>query len=254
MKLQNRLADVEVFVRSNLAVRLAIVAIVLIVAGSPLWADTLTGSVGAGWQSGYTVNENGTPYWDHTSWDGSQKNIGYCLTGTGNCGMSGAPGQIPYWGYSNGTADLNITFAPTGANAATMKIEIAGNAGINQFGYSDINGNHIIFTGPQGAGATATFTAAGSYSFFMIGANGTYYSNAALNSDNQVNFQHFAVFEGLGTGDYWLGIEDLNSSGDKDYNDMVVHVTATSTPEPESFMLFGAGLAALAGAVRRRLL
>src|SRR3989304_4598185 len=57
------------------------------------------------WTSG-VVNNNGNPYWDHASSDGTYKNIGYWLTGTGafvsdpNSPHLTTPPQ--YWGYSTG--------------------------------------------------------------------------------------------------------------------------------------------------------
>ncbi len=223
------------------------------------FADTIVGSSGAGWQSNYIVNQNGTPYWDSSSLDGTKKNIGYCLTGTGNCGMPGAPGALDYWGYSNGNADLDIGFMPTSGGTAALEIEIAGYSSVNEFGYQDSTGNHILFTGPQGTGSTAVIAAVGEYYFFIVSGNGqTYYTDSSLNPHKDQDFQHFAIFDSSPDGTYWLGMEDLaDKVTDADYNDMVVKITPLApapVPEPSSLILLGTGGLGILGTVRRKLL
>jgi len=234
-----------------------LILVLLALSSTATMADTISGSAGAGWQSwtNTSLNQNGIPYWDGTSSDGAKKNIGYCLTGAGSCGMSNPPGNLSYWGFSNGAADPNITFNGTGgSNVATMQIEIAGYANLNQFGYMDSTGMHVLFTGSQGSGATTTFTAIGSYVFFIISGNGqTYFTNSSLNPSGDQNFQHFAVFGGGTPGVFYLGIEDLpGGQGDKDYNDMVVKIAPTKVPEPGSVGMLAMGLAVLMRRAQRK--
>jgi hypothetical protein len=261
---------------------LLVVALALLTAPATALADTIqtTGSLSTyGWQtwSSSNLDQDGKPYWDNGSWDGSNKNIGYCLTGTGNCSMPDAPGAIPFWGakfYSvaspghsadtGGGFDPNFFFAKdTPGSTAALKIEIAGFANSNTFGWFEtdsagtlLGAQHELFSGPQGAGAVATFTPTSYYGFYLTTPQGnTFYTlSSASTGEDDKGYQHFAVFGGPGES-YWLGMEDLKfgrcNSSDKDYNDMVVYVAPV--PEPATLTLFGTGLIGLAALVRRRL-
>ena len=134
---------------------------------------------------------------------------------------------------------------------ASMKFEIAGYANFNSFGWYEIDSGakHAIFNGVDGAGASATFSPGEDYGFYLINKPGDiFYSQAGAFGTADSNFQHFAFFK---EADHvFVGIEDLFGGGDKDYNDMVLKVSAV--PEPSSVLLLGAGMLALAGFCRRR--
>jgi len=242
---------------------IAFVVVTFLFASSAVLADTVVGGGSAGWQSwtAANLNENGSPYWDNTSADGLQKNIGYCLTATGGCTTLGvnAPGAISFWGNSfnsggdtGGTADPSFYFTGGTSSDATVMITIAGNAGINQFGWYEVGTGtqHVLFNGGT-AGASVMFTPTTSYGFFITGANGTWFTQSGLNPNGQTSDQHFAVFSS-DQSTYWIGAEDLPFRlSDKDYNDIVVKITPI--PEPATLVMFGSGLLGLAGVVRRKL-
>jgi hypothetical protein len=235
---------------------LSILAIALALSPAAV-ADTLVGSAGYGWQ-GWDVadlNEDGTPYWDRKSRDGSNRNIGHCLTGTGNCtttnypAWTDRPGNIPYWGSATGTADSSWYMQRSGTgNQTALKIEIAGNRNINTFGWYDIDNksgyaSNVIFEGLDGAGAAEFYAPSANYGFWFRGSQGTYFTQGGGNQ--------FAIFK-QSEGAYWLGMEDLHSNSDWDYNDMVVKITAVPDGGMTLMLLGGAllGLETLRRKVR----
>lgn len=213
------------------------------------YADDVIGS--GGWQAFSAPNEDGNPYWDRTSKDGANKNVGFLLQSIG---------QSPnWWGNADGSADANFYFnhtAPSNKLVATLNWELAGDKGINEFGWYDADTGLAytlfnIFPGSAVVGDTKTFSlgATVNYGFYLKGKNGTFFTESSKNTTN-VGFQHFAAF---GTGkSYWIAGEDLNfPATDGDYNDAVVKIE--TVPEPSSLLvLASSSMGALGYLIRRR--
>jgi len=241
----------------------------LFFSSSAAFSDILSGSGTAAfqnWNAG-DLNQNGAPYWDQTSMDGDNHNIGFYLTGAPSTYLPGAPGALPFWGslYDastdiGGGADLNFLFEPTAATSTVnLEMEVAGESNVNQFGWYDIASPsvlHPLFVGHDSAPATNSFSPSAEYGFYLTTLGGvTFYTQSSLNSGAETNHQHFAVFEeSLTSGQeiYWLGIEDSNATALQqegyigDYNDMLVKITALSPPneipEPSTVVLVVSGL------------
>src|SRR4030088_3121685 len=82
----------------------------LAIGSQSAFADAITSTTpGAGWVSGWSTGESGSTFFNHTSSDGSHKNIGYCLTGTGGCTLPSTPGPLAYYGVG-GQAASNMSF------------------------------------------------------------------------------------------------------------------------------------------------
>jgi hypothetical protein len=238
------------------------------------FADGLTGSGSASLQSWLAadLNENGSPYWDNTSSDGDQRHVGYYLINALTAPLAGAPGTLPFWGTSGGGADLSFYFQRTVSSSIVgLKLEIAGQSNVNEFGWYDITDPstlYPLFLGPDAAPSSNTFSPNAQYGFYLKSlGEGTYYTQSSLNSDpSDRTHQHFVVFQEsatLGAEIYWIGIEDLSRSaldGKEDcvgdYNDMIVRLSALSpsgsVPEPSTVVLVLAGAGFILGFLRRR--
>lgn len=175
------------------------------------FADSVKGSAGAGFQSWVTtgLNNNGAPYWDNqTSYidgsfggitpPGTMGNVGYCLSGTGNCPQlrspGPSPGTIPFWAMSydpdadtGGVLDPKVWFKRNIPNRlkATLKLQLSNSAQeINEFGWfeTDRKGTYIgemhrLFKGsgfppgsstPDPVGTTVSFTPSRYYGYYFL--------------------------------------------------------------------------------------
>jgi len=229
----------------------------LVMFSASAFADTVVGTGAGDWRSWTTavINENGNPYWDGNSYDSSSPlNIGNYLTNTGGFSGGSGPGiAYNYWGTSTGGSDLFKMHWISGSNNVAMQLEVAGYASQNIFGYYDgvdVGGDlgyHTLFSGPQTPVATTSFTPTKDYVFYLKSPDGTFKTDMT----NGDTYQHFAIFKEA-EGKYWIGMEDLKTGSDYDYNDMVVKVSQVSVPEPTTMLLLGLGLLGLAG-IRRKL-
>jgi hypothetical protein len=238
------------------------------------FADVISGSGGASFQSWVPadLNESGTPYWDNSSLDGYQRNAGYYLINAPTAPLDGAPGALMFWGLAGGNADLSFYFQRTASSSdVNLKLEIAGNSNINEFGWYDITDpsvQHPLFLGPDSAPATNTFSPSEQYGFYLKApGEGTFYTQSSLNSDpSDRTHQHFVIFQESATPEaeiYWIGIEDLSISalGGRegcvgDYNDMLLRLSVLSPsntiPEPSTAALVFAGAMLMMALNRRR--
>jgi hypothetical protein len=222
---------------------------VLVMFSASAFADTVVGTGSGGWQTWVpsNVDQNRSPYWDGNSYDsGSSYNIGNYLTNTGGfTGGSGPGSAYQYWGTATGGSDPFGFDWISGSSQGALKLEVAGFAPENIFGYYDADGLHPIFGGSATAGASTIFTPTGDYGFYLTSPQGTFRTGMTGVDDL---YQHFAIFREA-PGAYWIGMEDLKTGSDFDYNDMVVRVS--SVPEPATMMLLGFGLVGLAGFRRK---
>jgi hypothetical protein len=247
------------------------------------FAVTVTGTAGNGWQTWGTgdLNENGTPYWDGGSYEGSQRNIGYYMTKSGSfMNTQNGPGvAYNYWGTSTGGSDPSIYFTRdgTGNSGATLEAEFTNFDGHhvdpgsgnplpgNKFGWfettstgSSIGTMHQLFdSGLVDPVTSVGFNPSQYYGFYITNERGTFYTLSTFDTPDY--FQHYSVFQESANA-VWLGIEDLitNPPGreDLDYNDFIVRITSepsTNVPDGGStLLLLGSSLMALVGVAKMK--
>jgi hypothetical protein len=241
-----------------------------------VFADTISGTAGAAFQSWAVtnLNQNSKPYWDNTSLDGSNENIGFFLVNAPTAPLAGAPGALPFWGNTfnsaadtGGSADPSFFFQKNSSfSIASLELEVAANTNINDFGWYDTTNPtvlHTIFAGGSNSPpASGSFTPSANYGFWLKGDGGTYYTQSSLNPGGDTSHQHFTVFEQSSTNGaevYWLGIEDFNLSefhgaegGVGDYQDMLVRISGVAVPEPSTVALVVSSTLLMLGLRRRR--
>lgn len=215
------------------------IAALALALSTPAVAAPITVPSGGTWIPVTAPNQDGTPFWDNTSWDGANQNVGFRLQSL----LGAQYGNLEYLDVAS------FVIGATGQNVE-LKVEVAGQAGNNALYYNNGGADQLIFSGAAAPGATFAGPIAGPFSF-------VFYSNGspanAWSSSSDSWDQQFALFRLTGTQQYFLGIEDL-TNGDWDYNDMIVsfELQAPPVPEPGTLLLFGAGILGAAARLRRR--
>jgi hypothetical protein len=152
-----------------------------------------------------------------------------------------------------------------GPQLASMIIEFAGDAPVNKFGVYEINslGNKMeVFPGSASGGASAvlnisydgmsglyslsvgsrSLTLAGGgtqFGFYIQNSTGFYYSNTSDNggADQMVTYNIGDTKFNTGKAGWVLAFEDRPyGSSDKDFNDMVLSLTAAPVPESSTLI------------------
>ena len=250
------------------ATSFAILSFGLVTAASANITLNTTGT----WYAPVTATQNGTDaFWDNVSSDnGSGKcNIGYILQGAasapGVCNnnpvvnSAALPNKALSFlgGATANSPDAAFTFSGTGGTS-TFVATITGNYG-ETIGYNDGTDHDLSANG--GAQSQVKFsTSSSSFYFYVHSASGNYRTDTSgqqfvlfVASPSETPG---AVSPSSNLNDFYLGAEDTAikagnaPNGDRDYNDMIIHVTAT--PEPALYGTIGFGLCGIVLAIKRR--
>ena len=240
------------------------VGILAAVALAPMaFGDTITGGTLASFPttpiSGTaTAGSQGSPYWNDASLDGTDKNVGYFLTGTG--GFNGGTNYNPATQLTNGTANpVNAStafdflrdsstdtlimlgaFSNFGGTTAGTPYDVVGWYETDATG--TVNGTkHQLYAGGSeqaAVGQSLAFNPTAFYGFYLTTCvtlsgntctqSATYFTNTNFDTATEysnfiggttVTHQHFAEFGATGES-YFIGIEDgSNTFGSEAYGD-----------------------------------
>ena len=225
--------------------------------GAALSAAPILGS-GTFTPFGSNPNQNGSPFWDYTSADGSGCGVGYILTqgasinGCANkqngitSGLSLNAADLEY--YSDGNLATAFTMS-AGQYLFTLHGGLYG-ARLNVVGYKYLTDEayYPMFDTSNTVGDTFALDATAEFLLWIKSDN----NNSLLFHSNDTDGLRAAAFQNTNNGLYYFGFED-RPNGDKDYNDTVLSANYRGeVPEPATFALMGAGLIAVALAGRRR--
>ena len=193
--------------------------LVFSLSGSSLSLKTSDGA----WYSNPVVNNNGNPFWDHRSWDGDKKNLGYCTYGGGACGAGLAPGAqfLADKNHTNVAPD-DVYFSTGGEVQSNLILSIAGATDVlGWYNVSSPSTLHLFNT----AGGTGSYAFNPGGDFGLVASNGVNSHSFYYSQDKygiQDGTSHFAFFQ------------------------------AQPTPEPGTMGVMGSGLMLLGALFRRR--
>lgn len=231
-------------------------------------AQTVLGSPGAGFQTwtAANLNNNGAPFWDaptaNSLGNPDSKNVGYCLTGGGDCvGIRSrlfSPGRLAFWAMpfdsaadTGGALDPKVYFRRKGDDAlkATLELQLATvPVEINEFGWfetdaagSVVGPRHILFKGggvppgsltPDPVGKTVTFkpTQYFGYYFSDVSEGGCFaYTLFGFNTSGcaKHNIVVFATKPASPLSTFWIAGEDPATCADGDCNLTLVKIGRT---------------------------
>lgn len=251
-------------VKPTRSILILLIATTVWASGATAFAQSILGSSGAGFQT-WTVtdlNNNGAPYWDAVTrnylGNVTSKNVGFCLTGTGDCVgiLSGAhtPGPIPFWGMTynsagdaQGAIDPAVFFQRKGEHLkATLQIQLSSKSTeINEFGWFETNktgtvlgARHKLFQGsgvppgsltPDAVGKTVTFkpTEYFGYYYLDVSENGCLVYTISTFTDPSCTDHNFVVFAtkpGAHRNAFVIAGEDPPGCNDGDCNLTLVRV------------------------------
>ena len=175
------------------------------------------------WQQMVTPNQDETPFWDNLSWDGSGRNIGYFMTGTGGfTGNAASPNipvsQLEYWGVGT-SADPSFLLFGTGTISGLVNLEVSAWAASNQaywFNPSTPADTHLLIPDSATAGYTFSFDPGGNFGIKLV--------SPSISATTNCSGYQFAEFQQIPSG----------------------------VPEPATYGMLGTALIALGAFHRRR--
>ncbi len=151
-------------------------------------------------QTGTYVNKpalgtNGNPFWNNSSFDGQNYNVGYCIYGGGNCngGKALAPNALPLVNtYDHKSSVGDVSFSVAGTVTADVFLKIT--ADTDNLGYYLLSDpNHTFHQLTPDSNGMVSFTPTGDFGIAANNGSQTFYSQDWIGTCDQ-NGSHFAFF------------------------------------------------------------
>jgi hypothetical protein len=166
--------------------------IVFSVAGGNLTLHSPAGQ----WFAAPALGTSGAPFWNHSSLDGPQDGVGYCIYGGGNCNggvaLDGAAKYLATNATSLTGSANNVTFSATGQVVMNIALQIT--AARDEIGWYSLSDPNVInWLNPDSRGGSFTFDPGGVFGFVEGNSNFTFYSQSQYGTEDGVS--HFAFFD-----------------------------------------------------------
>ncbi|MBI3789442.1 MAG: PEP-CTERM sorting domain-containing protein [Gemmatimonadetes bacterium] len=237
------------------------------------------------WSNMVAPNDNSSPFWDHSSFDGTKCNIGFFLLYPAGGGFGTCQLEKPTAAFVNANAGrlgLSSSGAPNGSMLSQgaysfapghYQIEFLGNIA----SYGPARGQELWAFGAGSSGPVPLqqfYAVAGGNSglttifnvnmasAWFLGARDANLGNTWDYSNTSTTTSGWALFSSTqlagqqgSLGDHMFAAFGDTPSGDQDYNDLIIEVTAsavTAVPEPASIVLVLSGLGGILLVGRRR--
>ena len=143
--------------------------IVFTVSGNGLALNTTDGH----WYNKPALGVNGTPFWNNASYDGGNRNVGFCIYGGGDCGAGFSAGA-QYLASNNLTktgSASDVTFSLGAKQSVTVNLAMEITSYKDSFGYYNLSDPSKIYW-LSTPGQTGIFSFAPTGTFGIVAENG----------------------------------------------------------------------------------
>lgn len=157
--------------------------------------QNLTLISGGTWYSKPTLGSSDTPFWNNNSYDGSKRNVGYCIYGGGNCGAGLDPSAL-YLASRNKQSVGDVYFSVNGSLTGQIDIKYANDQNLLGW-YSVSDPYHSIHWLTGSVGSIFSFTPNGDFGLIASNDNGSKWGQNFYSQDcygTQDPQSHFAFF------------------------------------------------------------
>ena len=144
------------------------------------------------------IGQTGSPFWNNSSSDGNNYNVGFCIYGGGSCNGGTALDASARYLAANQTptGSANDVVFSVGGGSVSTTVSLSITAASDFLGWYNTSapGTVTYFSNTPNTTGTYTFTPTGN--FGLVGKNSStpFYSNTAVAQNTSDDVSHFAFF------------------------------------------------------------